>query len=210
MKTNGIVNITLFIHCLFIHFFWGPINCVWAHVFSGCNSECWHWKTDWHQLRSSCAATTFQALDSMILLLHCNFMISLKKKKVTALSNLTILWVISYIAGTLLRWPDENELISSRVSPQQGYRIPRTVISPSLLCRIWNFPRLCFYLLSFPIAFLSFRGLHSHSWISFHFTFTFPPHCSSHVCKTQSSSSLHTACVPFDPATIPLLSQSDI
>lgn len=116
-----------------------------------------------------CRHKTFQALDSMILLLHCNFMISLKKKKVTALSILTILWVISYIAGTLLRWPDENELISSRVSPQQGYRIPRTVIGPSLLCRIWNFPRLCFYLLSFPIASLSFRGLHSHSWISSHF-----------------------------------------
>lgn len=134
----------------------------------GTRISMWHWKTDWHQLWLSCTTTTFQALDFMILLLHSNFMISLFKKKITALSNLTILWVISYIARTLFHWPDENELISSCVSPQQGYRIPRIIISPSLVCRIWNFSRLCLSLLPFPIAFISFQGLHSHAWISLH------------------------------------------
>lgn len=141
----------------------------------------WHWKTDWHQLWPSCTTTTFQALD--FLRLHCNFMISLFfKKKITALSNLTILWVISYIARTLFRWPDENELISSCVSPQQGYRIPCIIISPSLMCRIWNFSRLCFSLLPFPIAYISFQGLHSHAWISLH--------CHVHLSSSQRLSRL--------------------
>lgn len=178
MKTNGIVSITfLFIATFLSDPSYTTINCIWAHVFPcGIGKQ-----TD---TSYGHPAPPQPSKHWILWFFFCTLTLwfPFLKKKITALSNLTILWVISYIARTLFRWPDENELISSCVSPQQGYRIPRIIISPSLVCRIWNFSRLCLSLLPFPIAFISFQGLHSHAWISLH--------CHVHLSSTQQLSRL--------------------
>lgn len=208
MKTNGIVNRTLFIHC---HLSFGALSIVYEHTyFQGAIQNAGIGKqtdTSWgHPVPPQ------PSKHWIIWFFFCTVTLwfPLKKKKSycsikphNSLSYFLYCWNIVALA----RWKWAHFLAcqpSARISTSPHRNWPITAVQDMKFSSIMLLPLVIPHCISF-LSGASFSLVNL-----FPFPRSFPPRCSSHVCKTQSSPSLHTACVAFDPAAIPLLSQSDI